>query len=315
MSRFVATQAQRLKLYARIGLTGATNTGKTYTALRIAAGLLKSMGEVLEDGSPDWSKVAVIDTERKRSLFYANDGLIGSFTHINFEPPYDPRDYIEAVKYAESLGIKVCIIDSLSHAWSGTGGVLEIVNEKTANSRTKNTFSEGWGGKEGGTALQNKMIDEIMSCNMHTICTFRQKMEYVQERDDSTGKTVISKLGVKPVQRDDLEYEFDITLKLNNDHTAEIIKNTVKFLDERSEKLPMITEEFGEALGDYLNKGVDTTEAENTIKESYIEEIKTMGKNNPVLFDYFKSAHPNKKLDELSTKELKELLLAFKQMV
>lgn len=315
MSRFVATQAQRLQLKARIGLTGSTNTGKTYTALVIAAGLLKSEGCVLEDGSPDWSKVVLIDTERQRALFYANNGRFGKFLHIDFTPPYSPQDYVEAVKYAESLGAKVCIIDSLSHAWSGTGGVLEIVNERTANSRTKNQFSEGWGGKDGGTALQNDMINNILSCGMHTICTFRQKMEYVQEKDEATGKTVIRKMGIKPTQRDDLEYEFDLTLKLNNDHTAEIIKNTIEFIGKNEEIIPVITEEFGIVLGNYLNSGASIQEHQQQLKETYIQQIKEMADAHPALYDYYLVKYDGVKLAELTLSDLKDVLREFKEML
>jgi hypothetical protein len=306
MSRFTATDAQRLKVKARIGLTGATNTGKTYTALVIAAGLLISEGAVDKDGNPDWSKVALIDTERQRSLFYANNGRFGSFKHIDFTPPYTPNDYIDAVAYAESLGVKVCIIDSLSHAWNGTGGLLEYVSEKTEKSRTKNAYNEGWGGKEGGTALQNKMIDAILSCNMHTICTFRQKMEYVQEKDESTGKTIIKKMGVKPVQRDDLEYEFDITLKMDNDHTAEIIKNVVDFLGSKDEKLPVITEEFGTILGDYLNKGKNIDEYKKQLSSSLLENVKSLFTKYPPLTEYYKTKY-NKRLSELQPDELRSV--------
>lgn len=315
MSGFVATKAQRLKLKARIGLTGATNTGKTYTAFRIAAGLLQSEGFVNEDGSPDWSKIAILDTERDRALFYANDGTIGEFTHVAFKPPYHPNRYIEAVEYIESLGIQVCIIDSLTHAWNGTGGVLEIVADKTQASRSKNAYNEGWGGKEGGTALQNAMVDAILSSKMHTICTFRQKMEYVQEKDEATGKTIIRKLGVKPVQRDDLEYEFDITLKLNDNHSADIIKNTVQFLGAKEETLPIITEDFGRLLGDYLNKGLDPKEYEENIKQNYITKIKNLGNANPPLLDYFKAKHPGTQLKDLNNKQLKELLQEFERMI
>ena len=312
MSRFIAKQAQRRKLKARIGLTGATNTGKTYTALRIAAGLLLSEGIVDNEGNPDWSKVAVLDTERSRALFYANDGVIGSFLHVPFEPPYSPLAYIEAVQYIESLGVEVCIIDSLSHAWNGTGGVLDIVAERTEKS--KNAYTAGWGGKDGGTALQNKMIDVIMSCNMHTICTFRQKMEYAVEKDEDN-KTVIRKLGVKPVQRDDLEYEFDITLKLDNDHTAEILKNTVRFLGGNEDRLPMITEEFGRMLGSYLNTGLDMAEYEKAYKEQYTAKIKEYGEQHEELYEYFVNMYPNRALDSLSIQELKELLDEFERML
>lgn len=315
MRQFTATKAQRLKLKARIGLTGATNTGKTYTALRIAAGLLVSEGYVTEDGKPDWSKIAVIDTERDRSLFYANDGTIGEFLHIHFEPPYDPKSYIDAVTYAESLGVQVCIIDSLSHAWNGTGGVLEIVSELTEKSKSKNQFNAGWGGKEGGTALQNSMVNEILSTKMHTICTFRQKMEYVQEKDEMSGRTIIRKVGTKAVQRDDLEYEFDITLKLDNDHSAEIIKNTVKFLGDKEESLPMITEEFGKLLGDYLNSGIDVEEYQKVQKEQIRNNIKALGTQFPPLYEYFKTSNPGKTLDDLSLDELKALQKTFNNML
>lgn len=263
MGRFTATDAVRLDVKARIGLTGVTNGGKTYSALEIAKGLLEAEG-----CKDDWSKVAIIDTERRRSLFYADNGEFGKFKFIDFQPPYNPQDYVEAVEYAESLGCLVIIIDSLSHAWNGTGGLLEYVADKTANSRSKNGFNEGWGGKDGGTAVQNRMIDRILSSKAHIIATFRQKMEYVQENDGQ--KTSIKKVGVKPIQRDDLEYEFDITLKLNNDHSAEIIKNTVEFIKGQGETIERITPEFGLNLGKYLKEGVSADE----IIKKQVENVK-----------------------------------------
>ena len=315
MSRFIATDAKRLNVKARIGLTGATNAGKTYTALRIAGGLLTAEGYTDEKGRPDWSKVAIIDTERSRSLFYAENGQFGSFKHVEFAPPYSPLDYIEAVNYVESLGIKVCIIDSLSHAWNGTGGILDIVTDLTLKSKTKNAYNEGWGGKAGGTALQNKMIDEILSSKMHTICTFRQKMEYVQEKDEATGKTVIKKLGVKPVQRDDLEYEFDITLKLNDDHTAEIIKNTVDFLGKKETTLPVITEEFGKLLGEYLSKGENVEIYKAKIKESLLTDVKTLFDKYPPLVEYYKNTYTQAKVSSLEIDELRTLIKELKEMI
>lgn len=314
MSRFVATTAQRENVKARIGLTGATNAGKTWTALLIAQGLLKAEGYVLENGDVDWSKVYLIDTERKRSLFYADNGVFGQFKHIQFNPPYDPDSYIEAVQYAESQGAKVIIIDSISHAWSGTGGVLDIVNERTQNSRNKNSFNEGWGGKEGGTALQNKMIDHILSSNCHVITTFRQKMEYVQERDDA-GKIRITKLGVKPVQRDDLEYEFDITLKLNNDHTAEVIKNTVNFISEKEFTTSPITSEFGENLGKYLSSGIDPSLIQEGKRVALINSIMQLGRENTSLITYFKTAHPNWNINELTLDQCYTVFKEFKEIM
>ena len=314
MSRFVATTAKRENVKARIGLTGATNTGKTWTALLIAEGLLKAENYVLEDGSVDWSKIYLIDTERKRALFYADNGVFGQFKHIEFTPPYDPNSYIEAVKYAESQGAKVMIIDSISHAWSGAGGVLDIVNERTLASKSKNSFNEGWGGKEGGSALQNKLIDEILSSNCHIIATFRQKMEYVQERNEE-GKVRITKLGVKPIQKDDLEYEFDITLKLNNDHTAEVIKNTVNFISEKEFESSPITSEFGENLGKYLSSGIDPAQIQKEKRDTLIENIKELGKESPSLITFFKTAHSDWNINDLTINQCYEVLKEFKEIM
>lgn len=285
-TRFTITDAKRLKLKARIGLTGATNCGKTYSALLIAGGLLNAEGFVLKDGTPDWSKVGIIDTERKRALFYANNGVFGSFKHLDFQPPYHPRDYIEAVECLEQAGVEVIIIDSLTHAWSGTGGVLDIVNEKAANSKSKNTYTEGWGGKNGGTAIQNEMVDRILSSKCHIIATFRQKMDYTMDRDEN-GKTIITKVGLKPVQKDDLEYEFDITLKFNNDHTAEIIKNTVQFIQSEG-TLDKITMDFGYQLGRYLSQGVDVETIKQAQLDNLKENIKLLVHQNPNLKDIYK---------------------------
>lgn len=316
MSKFVVTKAERQNVKARIGLTGATNTGKTWSALLIAKGLLESEKVYVKGTTEiDWSKICIIDTERNRSLFYANNGVFGKFSHINFEPPYDPESYVEAVKVAEENGAKVIIIDSLSHAWNGTGGVLEIVNDRTESSRSKNQFTAGWGGKEGGTALQNKMIDSILSSKAHIIATFRQKMEYVQERNETTGRTEINKIGIKPVQRDDLEYEFDVTLKFNNDHTAEIIKNTLSFIDEDELKIKPLDESFGKQLGDYLATGEDPEKIKEESRKALINNIKEEAKQNPSLFTYFNTAHSDWKINELTTKQCYIVLEEFKEIL
>jgi hypothetical protein len=48
-------------------------------------------------------------------------------------------------------------------------------------------------------------------------------MEYVQDKDER-GKTVIRKVGLQPVQRDGLEYEFDVVGDLDQDNTLVVTK-------------------------------------------------------------------------------------------
>lgn len=312
--KFIIEDAEREKLKARIGLTGATNCGKTYTSLIIAGGLLISEGEVDENGKPLWSKVAVIDTERKRSLFYAQNGVFGKFKHINFEPPYDPNDLKDLIKDLEKMDIKVVIIDSLTHFWNGTGGILDQVNKRTRASRTKNSYTDGWGGEGGGTETQNSMIDEILGCNMHTICTFRQKMDYTIEKNEE-GRTVINKIGVKPVQRDDLEYEFDITLKLDNEHKAEIIKNTVTCF-QSSGILEPLTFDFGIHLGEYLAQGKDPEEIKKEQQKTLSDSIISICKEDESCRIYVQHKYINTglKLQEADVKILTQILKELNEM-
>jgi hypothetical protein len=96
---------------ARLALVGPTGSGKTYTALEIALGLAAL------------DEIAVIDTEHKSSEKYAP--IFGEFAVIHLDQ-YDPRTYVEAIELLVRSGYKVIIIDSLTHAWAGKGGALEI---------------------------------------------------------------------------------------------------------------------------------------------------------------------------------------------
>lgn len=58
------------------------------------------------------------------------------------------------------------------------------------------------------------MIDTLLGAKLHVIATMRSKMEYAQEKDEQTHRTVIRKLGLAPIQRDNVEYEFDGATRL-----------------------------------------------------------------------------------------------------
>lgn len=185
-------KATKKASFLRLALLGPAGSGKTYSALKIAKGL----GE----------KIALIDTEHGSARLYAGD--VVDFDVIELES-FEPEQYIKWIGEAERAGYDVLIIDSLSHAWSGKGGILEFVD------RTKkgpNSFN-AWG---DATPKHNNLVEALLKCRMHLVVTMRTKMEYVQEKDPNTGKTTIRKLGLQPVQRDGLEYEFTIVGDLNS---------------------------------------------------------------------------------------------------
>ncbi len=186
----------------RMALIGVAGSGKTYTALNIAKHL----------GGP----VAVVDTERGSASKYSDQF---EFDVLELET-FSPQTYVEAIQAAEEAGYNVLIIDSMSHAWTGKEGALDQVTRATKRSQSGNTFA-AW---RDVTPLHNMLIDTILSSRVHVIATMRAKTEYVQEKNEKTGKTTVRKIGLAPVQRDGLEYEFDVVADLDQDNNLIIGK-------------------------------------------------------------------------------------------
>ena len=230
----------REKSKLRLALAGPSGAGKTLSALLLAYGITN-----------DWSKIALIDTEHGRAKFYANrsDFGTGEFLYQEMSAPYSPDNYISMVNEgAEAVGTDgVVIVDSFSHAWNNSGGVLEI-KEKIEGGNNKKSFS-AWA--EAGK-IQNNLVNSILSVNCHTIVTMRTKMAYAMEQNDK-GKTVPVKIGLAPVQRENTEYEFDIVLNIARNHIASASKDTT-FLDTWS---GVITSELGKSLKEWLDDGVE----------------------------------------------------------
>lgn len=232
--------ASREKTKLRMALAGVSGGGKTLSALYIAYGL-----------TGDWNKIALIDTEHKRALEYANRTDLpyptGAFLYADMQPPYSVARYKQYVAAAAAVVGEdgVVIVDSLSHAWAGSGGVLEYKSQ-IAQNRGKNDYT-AW--DEAGK-LQNDLIDTILSVPCHTICTLRVKQDYALQPNER-GKLEPVKLGLAPVQRDSLEYEFDIVLNIARNHIATTGKD-VTFLDGFD---AVITPQLGADLGAWLNDG------------------------------------------------------------
>ena len=230
----------RKKSKARIAMTGPSGAGKTVSALLLAFGI-----------TGDWKKIALIDTEHERGRFYADrsDLGIGTFLYCSLTPPYSPDRYIEYVSEAARVvgSDGVVIVDSFSHAWNNEGGVLEI-KDRIAGQSGKNSYT-AW--NEAGK-FQNSIVNTILAVDCHTIVTLRAKMAYAMEEDER-GKMKPVKIGLAPVQRDDVEYEFDIVFQISRDHIATASKDTT-FLDKYG---AVITPELGKQLGAWLNEGTE----------------------------------------------------------
>lgn len=201
-------RARKSKAKLRLALIGPSGSGKTFTALAIASGL--------------GGRVAVIDTEHGSTSKYADRF---DFDVLELDE-FHPRRYVEAIRAAEAEGYGTVIIDSLSHAWVGRGGALELVDKATQRNPSRNTFT-AW---KDVTPLHNELIDAIVRCKCHVIGTMRAKQEYVLQ-PNAKGQMEPVKVGLGPVQRDGMEYEFDVAADLTLDHRLIVTKTRCQALD------------------------------------------------------------------------------------
>lgn len=225
-------KATKINRKLRLALTGPTGAGKTYSALAIASGLS--------------DKVALIDTEHESSTNYADDFDFSVLVLKHFSP----QNYIEALKEAADK-FEVVVIDSLSHAWNGKGGALEMVDQVAARNKG-NTFSS-W---REVTPWQNRLIDAIVSAPFHVIATMRSKMESQMILNPENNKTEIKKLGMAPIQRDGVEYEFDIVGEIDAQHRLIFTKSRIKSFADRLIENPGA--DIGKEILAWLSSGKNT---------------------------------------------------------
>jgi AAA domain len=193
-------RAVKTSAKARIGLYGVSGSGKTMTALRIARALV----------GPD-GKIALLDTEGGSASKYAD---LYDFDTVTMRKPFHPDRFGKALDAAVAAGYDVFVCDGASPFWDGDGGVMAIVDEDKKRG----------GGWAKGTPAHNLLVDALLMSPIHVIVTMRAKNEVVIEKDDR-GRTTIKKVGVKPIQRDTLEYEFDLVLYLDTDNSATVEKS------------------------------------------------------------------------------------------
>ncbi|MBC8052150.1 MAG: AAA family ATPase [Sphingobacteriaceae bacterium] len=234
-------KAERQQARIRMGLQGPSGSGKTMGALLVAYGI-----------TSDWNKIAVIDTENNSADLYAH---LGPFNVLSLSAPYSPERYIQAVQSCEQAGMEVIIIDSISHEWEGTGGILETHSNMIGNSFTN------WSKL---TPRHNQFINAMLSSKCHVIGTIRSKQDYVLA--EKNGKMVPEKVGLKGVQREGMDYELTLVLEIDIKQNVTATKDrTGLFMNKPEFKLNSDT---GIQILEWCKRGIDETAVKEMIERS-----------------------------------------------
>jgi AAA domain len=241
-------KAKRFKSKLRMAIIGPTGSGKTYSSLKIAKGL--------------GSKIALIDTEHGSASKYSH---ICDFDVVELDS-FNPERYIRAIEAADKEGYEVLVIDSLSHAWMGKDGALELVDNASKRSKSGNSFT-AW---REVTPLHNRLVEAILASKCHVIVTMRAKMEYIME-EDSRGKKVPRKVGMAPIQRDGMEYEFDIVCDLDLEKNLIVTKTRCDGFDGRIINKP--NEQIGKEISSWLMSGEDIPLPPASISNEQLKNI------------------------------------------
>lgn len=201
----------------RMAIHGPSGAGKTFSALSIATALV-------DNGS----RVALLDTERGSASKYADRF---DFDVVEVFDNYHPQRAIDVIDGAARAGYGALIVDSGTHFWNGLGGFLALVDEEAKKAAARGGKFDTFGAWKKVDPIYQSLIQKITGAPLHVIFTLRAKQAY--EKDDSSGKTKIQKLGMAPQMRDDFQYEFDVEGMLNIEHQLAIGKTRCDALDGR----------------------------------------------------------------------------------
>jgi hypothetical protein len=183
--------ASRKQVKIKMNIASPSGFGKTYSALMLAYGM-----------TSNWEKIAVIDTENDSASLYSN---LGPFKTIRLDAPYSPDRYIQAIDTCEKAGMELIIIDSITHIWKGTGGILEYQNSLGGR-------YQDWA---KATPLYQKWLNRVLQSNCHIITTNRKKQAYNIITEGN--RTKVEKAGLDDEIRDGYEYEMTIAFEIIND--------------------------------------------------------------------------------------------------
>lgn len=219
---------------AIIGIAGVSGSGKTFTALKIARGMVKNA-----------SKIGLLDTENKRGSLYA-DILDGPFMIGDLYPPFSPSRFSSAIKEFQDAGVEVLVIDSGSHEWESSGGCDDIANAPKADGTERKVAN--W---IGAKREHKKFMNALLHCDMNIIVCLRAR----EKTDFKNPKEPVS-LGIQPIQEKNFMFEMTVSLLMEDQGKKQTFLKIPFFLKEAfGSGKDYLGEKTGKAIIQWLNTG------------------------------------------------------------
>jgi hypothetical protein len=235
-----------------IGLAGASGSGKTFTAMRLAKGIAGD------------KPFCVIDTEAGRAKHYADQFR---FDHGDLKPPFSPDHYAEAIAAADAAGYPVIVVDSVSHSWAGEGGVLDM-----QESELNRMAGDDWKKREAvkmsswiKPKMQHKQfVQRLLQIRAHLILCFRAEEKIEMVRGEDGKMKIIPKVtptglsGWVPICEKNLPYELTASFLLTAD--APGVPKPIKLQEQHRVLFPLdkpITEDSGRRIAEWAAGGKD----------------------------------------------------------
>lgn len=251
---FQFKKALREQVGLIVGVAGGTGSGKTFSSLRMAAGI-----------SGD-KPFAVIDTEAGRSKHYADQF---NFDHGDLHAPFSPDAYADAIRSADAAGYPCIVVDSCSHEWAGEGGVLEM-----QEAELDRMAGDNWQKREACKMAawikpkmsHKKMVQRLLQVRAHLILCFRAEEKVDMVRDDKGKMVIVPKVtktgldGWVPICEKALPFELTASFLLTND--APGMPKPIKLQEQHRALFPLdkpLNEESGKLIAKWAAGGAPAT--------------------------------------------------------
>ncbi|MCE9567457.1 MAG: ATP-binding protein [Planctomycetes bacterium] len=232
---FAISSAVRKSVPMLISLAGVSGSGKTYSALLLAAGLAGN------------GKVGFLDTENGRGSMYADSpgiqaALPQGYQIAEMREPFAPSRYTDAVMAFQDAGCRVLVIDSMTHEWEGYGGCSDIA---------ENNKLRGMPNWAKAKTEHKRMMNHLLACQMHVVFCLRarDKVKIAKVMKDGREREEVIPIGLQPIQEKNFTFEMTLSLMLDeHTHRPTVTKCPEPLLSLFQGDQPLITKKMGENL-------------------------------------------------------------------